>query len=104
MECELSSYQCDIKNKFYRKTGQRGIDPYQKFIPVRKNQKPANYLLGGGSNAGRRQSLPPDPRPVSCSEQRLRPEQIATKLGGRDLLFVTHGFNVSRSDGAASLG
>jgi Alpha/beta hydrolase of unknown function (DUF900) len=31
-------------------------------------------------------------------------EQIPTRLGGRDLLFATHGFNVSRSNGAASLG
>jgi hypothetical protein len=34
----------------------------------------------------------------------VQPEQIATKLSGRDLLFVTYGFNVDRRDGAASLG
>jgi len=32
------------------------------------------------------------------------PQELAARLTGRDLLLVTHGFNVSRSEGAASLG
>ncbi len=32
------------------------------------------------------------------------PGEIASKLSGGNLLFATHGFNVSRSEGAASLG
>ena len=34
----------------------------------------------------------------------VSPELIASRLGGKNLLFATHGFNVSQKEGACSLG